>query len=90
MEVVALSNGKGRYSVEELIRVAEGKRIRGIAQETVGKAKQKIGRATGRDDLRVKGTGDRIEGKARRAVGEMADKVKGTAEEVKGKIRRHK
>ncbi|WP_142215455.1 CsbD family protein [Streptomyces sp. SLBN-118] len=70
--------------------MAEAKRIRGRAQETVGKAKQKFGRATGRDDLRVKGTGDRIEGKARRAVGEMADKVKGTAEEFKGKMRRHK
>ncbi|WP_406397448.1 CsbD family protein [Streptomyces sp. NBC_00879] len=90
IEVSAQSNGKGRYSFRELIRVAEGKRIRGRAQEAVGKAKQKIGRATGRDDLRAKGTGDRAEGKARHTVGEMTDKIKGAAEEVKGKMRRHK
>ncbi|MGW7367016.1 CsbD family protein [Streptomyces sp. NPDC054841] len=68
---------------------AQGKKIRGKAQETVGKAKQKAGEVAGDEELRLKGTSDRIEGEARQAAAKAEDKVRGTAEEVKGKARKH-
>ncbi|MFG3346287.1 CsbD family protein [Streptomyces sp. NPDC048018] len=69
--------------------MAGGKRIRGKAQEEMGKVKEKAGEATDRDDLRLKGAGDQVAGKAKQAVGKQERKVKGTAEEAKGRMRRH-
>ncbi|MGW6143418.1 CsbD family protein [Streptomyces sp. NPDC055144] len=81
---------KDHFPAEELIHVAgAGKKLHGKAQETMGKAKQKIGRATGDNELRVKGTGDRVKGKAQQAAGEVEQTVRGGAEETKGKIRKH-
>ncbi|MFF2502796.1 CsbD family protein [Streptomyces sp. NPDC058067] len=78
------------YSPEELIRVAgAGKKLHGKAQEAMGKAKQKAGRATGDNELRAEGTGDRVKGKARQAAGKAEQNVRGEAEELKGKIRKH-
>ncbi|MGW1893418.1 CsbD family protein [Streptomyces sp. NPDC002004] len=76
----------GPDSTEELIQVGDqGKKIRGKTQETVGKAKEELGRVTGDEELSLKGTGDRIEGKTKQAAGKTGQTVRGTAEEVKGK-----
>lgn len=78
------------HSAEELILVAgAGKKLHGKAQETTGKAKQKVGRAAGDNELRATGTGDRLKGKARQAAGEAEQTVRGGTEETKGKIRKH-
>ncbi|MFB7863033.1 CsbD family protein [Streptomyces sp. NPDC056069] len=65
--------------------MAEGKRIRGKAQEGMGKVKEKAGAVTGREDLRAKGVGDQMAGKAKQAAGKGERKIKGAAEETKGR-----
>ncbi|MGW2707123.1 CsbD family protein [Streptomyces sp. NPDC001340] len=77
---------KPESSDKGLIQVsAQGKKIRGKAQETKGKVEEAAGRATGDEELRGKGVGDRIAGKTRQQAGEAGQTVRGTAEEIKGK-----
>ncbi|MEV6329798.1 CsbD family protein [Streptomyces sp. NPDC051909] len=69
--------------------MAEGKKMRGKAQEAVGKVKEMTGEATGKQDLRLKGVRDQVKGRAQQAAGEAEKTVKGTVEEANGKMRRH-
>jgi uncharacterized protein YjbJ (UPF0337 family) len=58
-------------------------RIKGKAQQASGKAKEKIGQATGNERLRDEGTADQIEGKGREMVGKGKDAAKKVADKVK-------
>ncbi|TFE51853.1 CsbD family protein [Streptomyces sp. ICN441] len=76
--------------IEELTHMAaQGKKIRGKAQETVGKAKQKAGKVTGDEELRAEGTSDRVAGQSKEKAAEVEQTVRGTAEELKGKARKN-
>ena len=62
-------------------------------QETVGKAKEAVGDATGNEDLRADGQKDRVKGglgqivdNAKEKLGDVASGVADKVEEVKDKI----
>ena len=46
-------------------------KVRGTAKEAVGKLKEETGKATGNQDLRDRGTAEKIAGKVERKVGDV-------------------
>jgi len=51
-------------------------KIKGVANEAVGKAKQAVGSVTGDSKLRAKGVMQEAKGDAQKAEGEVKDAVK--------------
>lgn len=52
-------------------------KIKGLANEAIGKAKQGIGEMTGSDKLKAEGTVQEAKGDAQQAMGEAFDLVRG-------------
>ena len=46
-------------------------KVEGTAKETVGKVKEKTGKAIGNQDLRDRGTAEKVGGKVERKVGDV-------------------
>jgi uncharacterized protein YjbJ (UPF0337 family) len=65
-------------------------KIKGVANETAGSAKEGVGKAVGSDKLRAEGAAQNLKGHAQKAVGDTKDAVKDvankTAEQVNKKI----
>ena len=57
-------------------------KIKGYANEAVGKAKQGVGKAIGNDRLRAKGVAREIKGDAQKAVGKAKGAIKDAADKV--------
>ena len=57
--------------------------IKGKAEQVKGIAKEKIGQATGDEELEAEGTIDRATGKVREGIGEAKDKAKRAIDELK-------
>jgi uncharacterized protein YjbJ (UPF0337 family) len=57
-------------------------KLRGYANEAVGKAKQGVGKAIGNDRLRAKGLAQEIKGDAQKAMGKAKGAIKGAADKV--------
>jgi uncharacterized protein YjbJ (UPF0337 family) len=51
-------------------------KIKGYADKTIGKAKEKVGNVTGSDRLQAEGVAQTIKGKAEVAVGQAKDQAK--------------
>lgn len=60
-------------------------KIKGLANEVAGNAKQATGKLTGNDKLMVEGKAQELKGEAQRTVGEAKDGVKHVADKVIGK-----
>jgi uncharacterized protein YjbJ (UPF0337 family) len=54
-------------------------KVKGAANEAMGKAKQGIGEATGSDRLQGEGTVQEVKGKGQQALGDAKDAVKDAA-----------
>ena len=63
-------------------------KIKGMANEAVGKAKQGIGDAVGNDRLNAEGKAQEVKGDAQRAVGDAKDAVKDTANRAADAVNR--
>ena len=61
-------------------------KLKGLANEAVGNAKQGIGSLTGNDRLQAEGKAQELKGEAQRGVGEAKDAVKGVADKVSSRI----
>ena len=59
-------------------------KVKGAANEAMGKAKQGIGEATGSDRLQGEGAIQEVKGKGQRALGDAKDAVKDAANKVAG------
>jgi uncharacterized protein YjbJ (UPF0337 family) len=59
-------------------------KIKGAANEAMGKAKQGVGEATGSDRLQGEGAVQEVKGKGQQALGDAKDAVKDTANRVAG------
>ena len=57
-------------------------KIKGTANEAVGKAKQGIGEATGSDRLEGEGAIQEVKGKGQKAMGDAKDAAKDAANEA--------
>lgn len=57
-------------------------KIKGNANEAIGKAKQNVGEATGSDRLRGEGALQEAKGHAQQAVGHAKDAAKETIEKI--------
>ncbi|ODT14725.1 MAG: CsbD family protein [Kaistia sp. SCN 65-12] len=57
-------------------------KIKGVANEAIGNAKQGIGKATGNDRLRAEGIVQEIKGEAQQAVGKAKDAVKNVVDKA--------
>ncbi len=57
-----------------------GDKIKGAANEAMGKAKQGVGAATDDDSLRAKGAAQELKGSAQKAGGAVKDAVKKTVD----------
>ncbi len=55
-------------------------KIKGAANEVIGKAKQRVGSAVGDDSLRAKGVAQEFKGAAQKAGGEIKDAIKKTVD----------
>ena len=51
-------------------------KIKGVANEAVGNVKQGVGKATGNEELKVKGAVQEKKGEAQQTVGDVKDAVK--------------
>lgn len=51
-------------------------RIKGLANEAAGSAKQAIGKATGNDRLRAEGAAQEVKGEAQQILGKAKEAVK--------------
>ena len=60
-------------------------KIKGYANEAVGKAKQGIGKVVGDDEMRAEGAAQEIKGDAQKAVAAGKDAIKHTADKVADK-----
>ena len=63
-------------------------KIKGTANEAIGKAKQGIGEATGSDRLKGEGTVQEIKGKGQKAMGDAKDAAKETIDRAAGAAKR--
>jgi uncharacterized protein YjbJ (UPF0337 family) len=59
-------------------------KIKGSANEAMGKAKQGIGEATGSDRLQGEGAAQEIKGKGQKAVGDAKEATKDTIDRAAG------
>jgi len=50
-------------------------KIKGLANEAIGNVKQGVGKATGNDELQVKGVIQEKKGEAQQAIGKVKDAV---------------
>nr|WP_314490699.1 CsbD family protein [uncultured Pseudomonas sp.] len=50
-----------------------GDKIKGAANEVVGKGKQAVGNATDNDKLKAEGTAQEVKGKGQKVVGDVKD-----------------
>jgi len=50
-----------------------GDKIKGAANELVGKGKQAVGNATDNDKLKAEGTAQEVKGKGQKVVGDVKD-----------------
>ncbi|MEE7449312.1 CsbD family protein [Methylobacterium radiotolerans] len=57
-------------------------KIKGVANEAVGKAKQGIGDATGNDELKAEGAAQELKGKAQGTVGDAKSAVKSATDKL--------
>ncbi|MEE7494319.1 CsbD family protein [Methylobacterium sp. NMS14P] len=57
-------------------------KIKGVANEAVGKAKQGIGDATGNDKLKAEGAAQELKGKAQGTVGDAKSAVKSATDKL--------
>lgn len=51
-------------------------KIKGVANQTIGKVKEEIGRATHDTELESEGVAQSLKGKAQKTVGDVKDSVK--------------
>jgi uncharacterized protein YjbJ (UPF0337 family) len=56
--------------------------IKGRVEETKGKVKESVGRATGNPDLENRGTAEKIAGKVQKGFGDTKEKVKDEIDEL--------
>ncbi|WP_018261244.1 CsbD family protein [Methylobacterium sp. WSM2598] len=61
-------------------------KLKGLANEAVGNAKQGVGQMTGNDKLVVEGKAQELKGEAQRAVGETKDGIASAADAIKRKL----
>ncbi len=54
-------------------------KIKGVANEVAGSAKEGVGKAVGSDKLRAEGAAQDLEGHAQKAVGDAKDAIKTAA-----------
>src|SRR5436305_1534511 len=59
-------------------------KVKGAANEAMGKAKQGVGEATGSDRMRGEGAIQEVKGKGQQAVGDAKDAVKDAANKAAG------
>src|ERR1043166_1776356 len=59
-------------------------KVKGAANEAIGKAKQGVGEATGSDRLQGEGAVQEVKGKGQQAVGDAKQAVKDAANKVAG------
>jgi uncharacterized protein YjbJ (UPF0337 family) len=57
-------------------------KIKGYANEAVGKAKQGVGKIIGNDRLRTKGVAQEIKGDAQKTMGKAKGAIKGAADKA--------
>ncbi|MFE3198265.1 CsbD family protein [Embleya sp. NPDC055664] len=62
--------------------------IRNKAQDAAGQAKEKVGEATGNEDLRDEGQQDQGSAKAKQAVEGAKDKANEAINKIKGSLKR--
>ena len=58
------------------------------AQQAVGAAKEKLGEATGNEDLRESGKADQTKGEVKEAGHDLRDRAEGAVQDVKDKFDR--
>jgi uncharacterized protein YjbJ (UPF0337 family) len=63
-------------------------KIKGYANEAAGFVKQTVGKATGSEKLEIKGTAQKLKGKAQIGVGKVKDAVKDSANNAADAINR--
>jgi uncharacterized protein YjbJ (UPF0337 family) len=59
-------------------------KIKGVANEAAGSAKEGVGKAVGSDKLRAEGAAQNLKGHAEKAVGDTKDAVKKVADKAIG------
>jgi uncharacterized protein YjbJ (UPF0337 family) len=59
-------------------------KVKGAANEAMGKAKQGVGEATGSDRLQGEGAAQEVKGKGQQALGDAKDAVKNAANKAAG------
>ena len=64
-------------------------KIKGTANEAIGKAKQGIGEATGSDRLQGEGVIQEVKGKTQKAVGDAKQAAKDTANEAAAAVNKN-
>ncbi len=57
-------------------------KIKGVANEALGKAKQGIGDVTGNDKLKTEGAAQELKGKTQSTVGDAKDTVKSVTDKL--------
>ncbi|WP_158886673.1 CsbD family protein [Amycolatopsis anabasis] len=63
-------------------------KVKDKAQQMVGGAKEKLGEATGNEDLQASGKADQTKGEAKEAGHDLRDKATGAVQDAKDKLNR--
>jgi uncharacterized protein YjbJ (UPF0337 family) len=64
-------------------------KVKGAANEAMGKAKQGVGEATGSDRLQGEGAVQEVKGKGQQALGDAKDAVKDVANKAAGAVNKN-
>ena len=60
-------------------------KIKGVANQAGGKAKQGLGKAIGNEQMQAEGMAQQVEGKVQKKVGDAKSTIKGAADKVADK-----
>ncbi|WP_018683376.1 CsbD family protein [Actinokineospora enzanensis] len=62
-------------------------KVKDKAEQLAGEAKEKLGRATGNEDLENSGKADQLHGEAKEAGHDLRDKAAGAVHDAKDRLR---
>jgi uncharacterized protein YjbJ (UPF0337 family) len=78
----------GLADIEEKFMSSTTDKVKGTANEAMGKAKQGIGEATGSDKMKGEGAVQEVKGKGQKAMGDAKDAAKEAVDRAAGAAKR--
>ncbi len=78
-----------KENVDTTLGAGTSDKVEGQSKESVGRAKEALGEATGNDSLRAEGVKEKTEGKAQGILGEIKEGAENLLDKAKDALHKH-